>query len=64
MMSEDPHCAEEELTILTCWPTKYEKELALNLCKCLYELDVKLQSAVAKKLKKLILIRWILVIAC
>ena len=53
MMSEDPHYAEEESTTLTCWPTEDEKVLALNLCKCLYELDVKLQSAVAKKIEEI-----------
>ena len=53
MMSVDPHYAQEESTTLTCWPTEDEKELALNLCKCLYELDVKLQSAVAKKIEEI-----------
>ena len=51
IISEDTHYAEEECTTLTCWPTVEEKQLALNLCKCLYELDVKLQSAVAKKIE-------------
>ena len=32
---------------LTCWPASYEdKELALNLCKCLYEIDDEKQQAV------------------
>ena len=53
VMSEDPHYAEEESTTLTCWPVVHEKELALNLCKCLYELDVKLQSAVARKIEEI-----------
>ena len=54
MMIQDSHYAEEESTTLTCWPTTVdEKELALNLCKCLYELDVKLQSAVAKKIEEI-----------
>ena len=53
MMSGDLHYAEEESTTLTCWPTEDEKVLALNLCKCFYELDVKLQSAVAKKIEEI-----------
>ena len=53
MISGYPHYAEEESTTLTCWPTEDEKELALNLCKCLYELDVKLQSAVANKIEEI-----------
>ena len=53
MVSVDPHYAQEESTTLPCWPTEDEKELALNLCKCLYELDVKLQSAVAKKIEEI-----------
>ena len=32
---------------LTCWPASYkDKELALNLCKCLYEIDDEKQQAV------------------
>ena len=53
MISGYTHCAEEKSTTLTCWPTKDEKVLALNLCSCLYELDVKLQSAVAKKIEEI-----------
>ena len=31
---------------LTCWPASNDKELALNLCKCLYEIDDEKQQAV------------------
>ena len=53
MITGYPHYAEEESTTLTCWPTEDEKVLALNVCKCLYELDVKLQSAVAKTIEEI-----------
>jgi len=29
----------EDSKLLTCWPTQEDKHLALNLCKCLYEID-------------------------
>ena len=35
-----------ETTTLTCWPARKDKELALNLCKCLYEIDDEKQQAV------------------
>ena len=53
MICVDPPYVEEESTTLTFWPTEDEKVLALNLCKCFYELDVKLQSAVAKKIEEI-----------
>ena len=56
MMGKDLmfYYAEKESTSLTCWPAKNEEQLlALNLCKCLYELDVKLQSGVAKKIEEI-----------
>ena len=53
LMSVERCYADEESTTLTRWPAEDEKELALNLCKCLYELDVKLQSAVAKKIQEI-----------
>ena len=31
---------------LTCWPAKKDQQLALNLCKCLYEIDDEKQQAV------------------
>ncbi|XP_068741537.1 NACHT, LRR and PYD domains-containing protein 12-like [Montipora capricornis] len=31
---------------LTCWPAEKDKQLALNLCKCLYEIDDEKQQAV------------------
>ena len=52
-MSEERCYAEEESTTLTCWPAQYEKKLALNLCKCLYELDVKLKSALPKTIEEI-----------
>ncbi|XP_068742304.1 nucleotide-binding oligomerization domain-containing protein 1-like [Montipora capricornis] len=35
-----------ETKTLTCWPAKKDKQLALNLCKCLYEIDDEKQQAV------------------
>ena len=35
--------------ILTVWPAKADRTLALNLCKCLYEINVKQQSAIQNK---------------
>ncbi|XP_068698570.1 nucleotide-binding oligomerization domain-containing protein 1-like [Montipora foliosa] len=35
-----------ETKTLTCWPAENDKELALNLCKCLYEIDDEKQQAV------------------
>ena len=35
-----------ETKTLTCWPARKDKELALNLCKCLYEIDDEKQQAV------------------
>ena len=35
-----------ETKTLTCWPARKDKELALNLCKCLYEIDDEQQQAV------------------
>ena len=35
-----------EAKTLTCWPGKKDKELGLNICKCLYEIDDEKQQAV------------------
>ena len=35
-----------ETKTLTCWPARKDKKLALNLCKCLYEIDDEKQQAV------------------
>ena len=35
-----------ETKTLTCWPAYEDKQLALNLCKCLYEIDDEKQQAV------------------
>ncbi|XP_068741569.1 protein NLRC5-like [Montipora capricornis] len=41
-----PMSTEKKIT-LTCWPASYkDKQLALNLCKCLYEIDDEKQQAV------------------
>ena len=39
----------EEGRRLTVWPAKVDRTLALNLCKCLYEINVKQQSAIQNK---------------
>ena len=36
----------EKKKTLTCWPAQKDKQLALNLCKCLYEIDDEKQQAV------------------
>ncbi|XP_068743716.1 nucleotide-binding oligomerization domain-containing protein 1-like [Montipora capricornis] len=39
---------------LTCWPAEKDKQLALNLCKCLYEIDDEKQQAVLQnKIKQI-----------
>ena len=45
---------ESEPRTLTCWPAdNVEKQLALNLCKCLYEIDGKQDSAIQNKLAEI-----------
>ena len=39
----------EKTRILSFWPVKGDKKLALNLFKCLYEINVKQQSAIQSK---------------
>ena len=39
--------------ILTVWPAEVDRTLALNLCKCLYEIDVKQQSTLQNKLAEI-----------
>ena len=39
----------EEGRRLTVWPLEVDRTLALNLCKCLYEINVKQQSAIQNK---------------
>ena len=43
MMNDD---SLPETKTLTCWPAYEDKKLALNLCKCLYEIDDEKQQAV------------------
>ena len=43
---------ELELGIVTCWPSEEDKQLALTLCHCLYEIDAK-DSAVRNKVRKI-----------
>ncbi|XP_068715995.1 nucleotide-binding oligomerization domain-containing protein 1-like [Montipora foliosa] len=39
---------------MTCWPAHEDKQLALNLCKCLYEIDDEKQQAVLQnKIKQI-----------
>ena len=38
-----------ERRTVTVWPAKADRKLALNLCKCLYEINVKQQSAIQNK---------------
>ncbi|XP_068717682.1 NACHT, LRR and PYD domains-containing protein 12-like [Montipora capricornis] len=43
-----------ETKTLTCWPAEKDQQLALNLCKCLYEIDDEKQQAVLQnKIKKI-----------
>ncbi|XP_068669938.1 nucleotide-binding oligomerization domain-containing protein 1-like [Montipora foliosa] len=43
-----------ETKTLTCWPARKDKQLALNLCKCLYEIDDEKQQAVLQnKIKQI-----------
>ncbi|XP_068715573.1 nucleotide-binding oligomerization domain-containing protein 1-like [Montipora foliosa] len=39
---------------LTCWPVKKDKELALNLCKCLYEIHEKQQAVLQNKIEQIV----------
>ena len=43
---------EVEPGIVTCWPSEEDKQLALTLCHCLYEIDAK-DSAVRNKVRKI-----------
>ena len=56
LMMNDWDCKSEdsEARIFTCWPAgPDEKQLALYLCKCLYEIDVKQDSAIQDKLTEI-----------
>ena len=45
---------DSEARTFTCWPANDdEKQLALNLCKCLYEIDVKQESPIQNKLTEI-----------
>ena len=45
---------ETEVRTFTCWPADNDQEqLALNLCKCLYEIDVKQDSEIQNKLTEI-----------
>ena len=51
---EPPECKLfREGRILTCWPAKVDGRLALNVCKCLYEINVKQQSTLQNKLAEI-----------
>lgn len=45
--------AVEEPTTLTCWPTDGDKDLALRICNCLYDLELEQQSAVKSKIEEI-----------
>ncbi|XP_068716521.1 nucleotide-binding oligomerization domain-containing protein 1-like [Montipora foliosa] len=42
-----------ERKTLTCWPAYEDKQLALNLCKCLYEIDEKQQAVLQNKIEQI-----------
>ena len=42
-----------ETKTLTCWPAEKDKQLALNLCKCLYEIDEKQQAVLQNKIEQI-----------
>ena len=45
---------DSEARTITCWPASdEEKQLALNLCKCLYEIDGKQDTAIQNKLTEI-----------
>ncbi|XP_068715997.1 protein NLRC5-like [Montipora foliosa] len=51
MMADD---SLEETKTFTCWPAYEDRHLALNLCKCLYEIDDEKQQAVLQtKIKQI-----------
>ena len=51
---EPPECKLfREGRILTSWPAKVDGRLALNVCKCLYEINVKQQSTLQNKLAEI-----------
>ena len=39
--------------MLTSWPAKKDRKVALNVCKCLYEINVNQQSAIQNKLAEI-----------
>ena len=44
----------EKPTAFVCWPhVKSEKNLAVTICKCLYELDIKEQSLIKRKMEEI-----------
>ena len=45
-MSTEKKYERETTKTLTCWPVEKDQQLALNLCKCLYEIDDEKQQAV------------------
>jgi len=44
----DETSEDSELRTLTCWPVVKDKRLALNACKCLYEIDSLVQDKLAE----------------
>ena len=53
LMSVSWNCADEEPTTLTCWPTDRDKNLALRICNCLYDLELEQQSALTSKIEEI-----------
>ena len=45
---------DSEGRILTFWPAEVDTRLALNVCKCLYEINVKQQSAIQNKFAEIV----------
>nr|XP_058963350.1 NLR family CARD domain-containing protein 3-like [Pocillopora verrucosa] len=53
LMSVAWNYAVEEPTTLICWPTDGDKDLALRICNCLYDLELEQQSAVTSKIEEI-----------
>lgn len=53
LMSVSWNYTVEEPTTLTCWPTDGDKDLALRICNCLYDLELEQQSVVTSKIEEI-----------
>ena len=53
LMSVSWNSADEEPTTLNCWPTDRDKNLALRICNCLYDLELEQQSALTSKIEEI-----------